>query len=140
MGDVVSVLASARQVGLLDTSIFIARELGRPLKDDRLPPDTAVSIVTIGELQWGVLMAPDDASRSQRLGTLGTALQLKPTPVDGRVANAWALLRQRLKAAGARMQTNDSWIAATAMANGWAVITQDDGFPEGIDGLTVIKA
>ena len=42
-------------VGLLDTSIFIARENGRALGE--LPDRVAVSVVTIGELQLGVLIA-----------------------------------------------------------------------------------
>jgi hypothetical protein len=50
-----------------------------------------------------------------------------------------ALLRQRLKAGGTKMEVNDSWIAATAMARGWPVVTQDDGFPTGIPGLTVLR-
>ncbi|HEY3008820.1 MAG TPA: PIN domain-containing protein [Micromonosporaceae bacterium] len=36
------------------------------------------------------------------------------------------------------MEVNDSWIAATAIAHGMAVVTQDQGFPDGIVGLTVI--
>lgn len=132
--------ATQPQVGLLDTSIFIAQESGRPLDEERLPPDISVSIVTIGELRWGVLMAPDDDTRSLRLETLNSALQLEPALVDQRVAGAWALLMQRLKASRTRMDVNDSWIAATAMAHGWAVVTQDDGFPEMIAGLTIIKA
>jgi predicted nucleic acid-binding protein len=85
-------------------------------------------------------MAPDDISRSQRIETLTMALQLGPVPVDGAVASTWALLNQRLKAEGRKMEVNDSWIAATAIARGWIVVTQDDGFPEAIAGLTVVKA
>ncbi|MGH3645763.1 MAG: type II toxin-antitoxin system VapC family toxin [Micromonosporaceae bacterium] len=126
-------------VGLLDTSVFIARESGRPLDLDRLPEASAVSAVTIGELRWGVLMAPDDATRSRRLDTLSAAQRMEPYPVDDRVAAAWALLRQRLKAAGRKMEINDSWIAATAIALGWPVVTQDAGFPPDIPELTVIS-
>ncbi len=126
-------------IGLLDTSVFIAKESGRPLTADMLPAQSAVSAVTIGELRWGVLMAVDDESRSQRLDTLDAAAGLEPLPVDERVAAAWALLRQRLKGAGAKMEINDSWIAATAVANGWPVVTQDDGFPSGIPDLIVIR-
>ncbi len=140
MADVEQAVSSGQPVGLLDTSIFIASESGRPLNADLLPHDTAVSVVTIGELQLGILLAPDESTRSQRLETLNAAFQLQPTVVDGRVASTWALLRQRLKTAGTRMEVNDSWIAATAMAHGWPVVTQDDGFPDAIEGLTVIRA
>ena len=37
------------------------------------------------------------------------------------------------------MEINDSWIAATALAHRWPVVTQDDGFPTGIPELTVIR-
>ncbi|MGH8776223.1 MAG: PIN domain-containing protein [Jiangellaceae bacterium] len=84
-------------------------------------------------------MAADDQSRSRRLDTLSAAERLDPVPVDERVAAAWALLRQHLRSAGARMKVNDSWIAATAMAHGWPVVTQDRGFPAGIPELVVIN-
>jgi predicted nucleic acid-binding protein len=131
--------APGEPVGLLDTSVFIASESGRTLAGDRLPARSAVSVVTVGELRWGVLMAADDEVRSRRLDTLAHATRLDPLPVDDQVAAAWALLRQRLKAGGAKMEVNDSWIAATAIARGWPVVTQDDGFPTGIPGLTVIR-
>lgn len=140
MGKLEPAASSAHQVGLLDTWIFIACESRRRLNTDLLPPDAAVSVVTIGELELGVLLAPDEVSRSQRLGTLNAAFQLQPTPVDDRVANAWALLREQLRANGQRMEVNESWIAATAMARGWALVTQDAGFPDDIDGLTIVRA
>lgn len=125
-------------IGLLDTSVFIARESGRPLDVGRLPEHSAVSAVTIGELRWGVLMAPDTEIRSRRLDTLGAAQRMEPLPVDEQVAAAWALLRQRLKSVGRKMEINDSWIAATAIAYGWPVVTQDAGFPPDIPELTII--
>jgi predicted nucleic acid-binding protein len=126
-------------VGLLDTSVFIARESGRALDKARLPERSAVSVVTVGELRWGVLMAVDDEVRSRRLDTLSGATRLDPVPIDETVAAAWALLHQRLKAAGTKMEINDSWIAATALAHRWPVVTQDDGFPTGIPELMVIR-
>lgn len=125
-------------VGLLDTSVFIARESGRPIDLARLPDESAVSAVTVGELRWGVLMATDDQSRSRRLDTLSAAQRLDPVPVDERVAAAWALLRQRLKSAGKKMEINDSWIAATAIAYDWPVITQDQEFPADVPELQII--
>jgi predicted nucleic acid-binding protein len=48
--------------GLLDTSVFIARESGRVL--GQLPDRVAVSVVTVGELELGVLAAADDDVRA----------------------------------------------------------------------------
>ena len=85
----------------------------------------------------GVLAAPDIESRDRRLRTLAEALALDPFPVDVRVAEAWASLRVTLRDGRLRMPINDSWIAATALALGVPVVTQDDDYLE-IPGLAVI--
>ena len=125
--------------GLADTSIFIAREAGRPIDITALPDRIAISVITIGELRAGVLAADDVATRDRRLGTLTAALALEPLPIDGPVAEAWARLRVLLRDAGKRMRVNDSWIAATAMAQGIPVVTQDADYVE-LEGLEVIRA
>lgn len=124
--------------GLADTSIFIARESGRALDEAKVPGVLAVSIITIGELRSGVLLAPDGASRSSRLASLTSALRLGALPVDEDVADAWADLRTRLVGAGKRMAVNDAWIAATALAHGLPVVTQDADYV-GVEGLDVIR-
>jgi predicted nucleic acid-binding protein len=43
-----------------------------------------------------------------------------------------------LRAAGRRAPVNDSWIAATAIARGLPVATQDDDY-DGMPGLDVIR-
>jgi len=69
--------------GLLDTSVFIAREGGRPLGG--LPDHVAVSVVTIGELQLGVLHAADDQpSAPRRAETLALARMADPIPMARR--------------------------------------------------------
>ncbi len=124
--------------GLADTSVFIAREAGRPIDVAALPDRLAVSVVTIGELRAGVLAATDAVTRDRRLDTLTAALSLEPIPVDVEVANAWARLRVALRDASLRMPVSDSWIAATAMALDVPVVTQDDDFPT-LVGLEVIN-
>ena len=64
--------------GLLDTSVFIARE-GRGLDVSALPDEVAVSVVTYGELRAGVLAATDVSVRSRRLSTLQTVAELRPS-------------------------------------------------------------
>lgn len=123
---------------LADTSLLIALETGRPLSDLPLPDQLAVSIITIGELRAGVLAATDLSLRDRRLITLSTASTLDPLPIDGEVAEAWARLRIALRDAGRRMPVNDSWIAATAIAHGIPVVTQDDDYDD-VPGLEVIK-
>lgn len=110
--------------GLLDTSVFIAQE-GRELDVSALPDEIAVSVVTYGELRAGVLAATDVSVRSRRLSTLQTVADLHPLPVDTAVADEWARLRLLLAAAGRRVNVNDTWIAATALAQGVPVVAQD---------------
>lgn len=124
--------------GIADTSVFIADESGRRLDVDALPDEMAVSVITAGELRAGVLAAADVATRQRRLNTLITVLAMEPVPVDESVAEAWAGLRVALREAGVRMPVNDSWIAATALALGVPVFTQDDDF-DGVPGLAVIR-
>ena len=115
--------------GLADTSVFIARESGRSIDIEAMPARLAVSVITIAELRAGVLAAADPVVRDRRLDTLTAALSLDPISVDVAVANAWARLRLALRGANLRMPVNDSWIAATAMALGVPLVTQDDDFP-----------
>jgi predicted nucleic acid-binding protein len=124
--------------GLADTSVFIARESGRPLDNSSMPDELAVSIVTVGELRAGVLAANDVRVRALRLTTLTAALELDPVPVDDDVAAQWARLRVLLRDRRRRMPVNDSWIAATAMALQVPVVAQDDDYVE-LDGLSVIR-
>jgi predicted nucleic acid-binding protein len=116
--------------GLADTSVFIAHESGRPLDLEALPTELAVSVVTIGELRVGVLAATDADTRGRRLDTLTAALALDPVPIDDEVAAEWARLRIMLRDNQRRLPVNDSWIAATAMALGVPVVTQDNDYPE----------
>jgi len=114
--------------GLADTSVFIARESGRPLQASLLPDELAVSIITIGELRAGVLAANDVSTRDTRLATLTAAMTLDPIVIDDDVAAQWARLRVILRDSGQRMPVNDSWIAATAMALQVPIVTQDDDY------------
>jgi len=124
--------------GLADTTVFIARESGRPLRKSLFPDELAVSIITIGELRAGVLAASDVTIRNLRLATLTTAMSLDPVPIDDEVAEQWARLRLLLRDSGQRMPVNDSWIAATAMALAVPIITQDDDYIE-LEELPVIR-
>ncbi len=124
--------------GLADTSVFIARESGRPIAAADLPEELGVSVITIGQLRAGVLHASDVDSRDRRLATLMEALALDPIPVDQAVAESWARLRVLLHKAGRRMPVTDSWIAATGLSLDLPLVTQDaDHVPVG--GLRVIR-
>lgn len=119
---------SAPEAGLLDTSVFIARESGRPLAD--LPSRVAVSVVSIGELALGVLAAADDRSRARRADTLALARAAEPIPISEAVMTTWAGLVADCREAGIQrtVKLTDALIAATAVEYGLPVITQDDDY------------
>ena len=119
---------SAPAAGLLDTSVFIARETGRALGE--LPSRVAVSVVTIGELQLGVLAAADDAARARRADTLALARAADPIPVSEAAMVTWARLVSDCRSAGIHrtIRLTDALIAATAIEHGLPVVTQDDDY------------
>lgn len=116
--------------GLLGTSVFIAREVDRPLGE--LPERVTVSVVTIGELELGVLSAADDSSRARRAGTLTLARRVDPVPISESVMTAWARLVMDCRSAGVQrtVKLTDALIAATAIDLGLAVVTQDDDYEQ----------
>lgn len=128
--------------GLLDTSVFIATEVGRPLK--ALPERVAVSVVTLGELQLGVLAASDAGIRARRGDTLALARGADPAPVTESVMTAWARLVLDCRRAGIHrtVKLTDALIAATAVDLGLPVVTQDDDFDRmaaAHDSLRVVR-
>lgn len=127
-------------VGLLDTSVLIGLEHGRPLNEERLPERGVASVVTLAELRAGVLAAPDVQSRDRRMATFERLSGLPTLPINDAVARAWAGMRCYLAASGRRVSVNDLWIAATAAAHGMPVITQDVDFDplSGVAGLTIV--
>jgi hypothetical protein len=118
------------EVGLLDTSVFIARESGRAIAS--LPQRVALSVITIGELQLGVLNADDAVTRSRRADTLALARAADPIPVSEAVMVSWARLVADCRAAGVHraVKLTDALIAATAIEHGLPVVTQDADFDQ----------
>jgi predicted nucleic acid-binding protein len=112
--------------GVLDTSVFIARERRRAL--GALPDEAAISVVTLGELELGVLAASDAAARAQRADTLALARAVDPIPVSESVMSAFARLVDDCRHADVRPKVLDALIAATAVEHGLPIVTQDDDF------------
>ena len=105
----------ALNAGLVDTSVFVAREVGRPVAMDLMPRDVVVLVVTVAELRAGVLSPDHRAERAMRLSTLTLALTFESIPIDDDVAESWANLRIALRSQHLRMPVNDSWIGAMAL-------------------------
>ena len=123
---------------IADTSVFIARETGRGLGD--IPDEIAVSVITAAELELAVLRATDPDARAIRLSTLSRVQSTYPLlPVDPEVASCFARIAAAERGRGRRLRRHDTWIAATAMRHGAAVLTQDADFSsfEEVDVLRV---
>jgi len=112
---------------IADTSVFIAREVGRPLED--LPDEIGVSVVTTAELELGVLRARYPAARAARLATLSRVRAAYPLlGIDDAIASCFARLADEQLGAGRKLRRHDTWIAATALRHRAAVVTQDADF------------
>lgn len=127
--------------GVVDTSVYIAGETGRPIDLSGMPASTFTSVVTIAELRSGVLSAEDEVTRGRRQATLDAAHGSTVLDVDADVAEVWADMRAHLAATGRRVRINDLWIAATAAVHHLPVVTQDDDFDPvvGVRGLAVVR-
>ena len=123
---------------LADTSVFVGLEATRFDASRFDDFEWGVSAVTLGELRLGVLQAENPEAASRRLSTYQLAQQFEALTVDETVSEAWALLVSRLRAAGRRAPINDSWIAATAIAHGVPIVTQDSDY-DGMPGVEVIR-
>ena len=124
---------------MLDTSVLIAREQARPLNRP-LPDDVAVSVVSIAELEVGVLMARDAGTRGRRLQTLTEVRSLSGAlPIDERTASAYARLAANVLGEGRKPRVHDTWIAATALVNDAEVWTQDADFSDFAEAVPVVR-
>ena len=127
--------------GLLDTSVIVALELGQSVDRTLVPTNFQISVITIAELQAGIHAASDTEERAARMATLGAISSLEPLQVDPAAAHEWARMRHRLSLAGRRINVNDLWIAAIAVANRLPVVTRDRDFDvlEDLGGPVVIR-
>lgn len=103
---------------LIDTSVLAgAGRVGE------LAEGWAVSVVTVGELEAGVLIARDETTRARRVALLAGVLAEAPAlPIDRHVAARYGELR----ACAGRQPSNDLWIAATALAHDLTLVTADE--------------
>jgi predicted nucleic acid-binding protein len=124
---------------LLDTSVVIAA-VNRELPAQILPAqDGAISALTLCELHHGVLFASDE-QRFKRLLALDIAQRtFDSLPVDQRVAPWFGrLMAEGRRATGARPDSGDALIAATALAHDLPILTRDRDF-EAFQGVEVLR-
>ena len=108
---------------LLDTSALLM-----PDAMDRMPGEAAISVITLGELHFGVAAARRPEQRAARTVLLGTIEALfDPLPVTPSVARVWGQLCGAAVERGLqpRRRTADLLIAATARVHGARLYTTD---------------
>lgn len=106
---------------LFDTSVLIGSESPGELEG-------AISVASLAELHFGVLVAADDDERSRRAQRLGVVeATFDPLPVDASVAREWGRLAAAVTIRGAqpRRRMTDLVIAATANVHGVPLMTRN---------------
>jgi predicted nucleic acid-binding protein len=104
---------------LLDTSVLIAAEVG---PDE----DAAISVVSLTELHFGVLVAKDDDTRARRMLRLGAVeSHFDALPFDALAARECGRLHAVVAQRGGqpRRRAFDLAIAATANVQGVPLLT-----------------
>lgn len=106
---------------LLDTSVLIAEQ-----KDP--VEDVAISVVSLTELHFGVLVAGDDDTRARRMRRLGEVEEhFDALPFDASAARECGRLHAAVAQRGGkpRRRALDLAIAATANIHGVALLTHN---------------
>jgi predicted nucleic acid-binding protein len=118
--------------GILDTSVLIAADV-QPLTGE-----LAISVISLAELHYGVLVAKTADARATRLARLsGLQKRFDPLPVDEAVADSYGRLAARIVSHGRqpRGRVMDLLIAATAHAHEATLYTRNSEDLLGLDDL-----
>ena len=123
--------------GLLDTSVLIATDV-MPL-----PGELAISVVSLAELHFGVLVTADSTVRAKRLRRL-TALSRRftPLPVDEQVAVSYGQIAATVAGLGRqpRARVMDLLIAATAHAHAAVLYTRNADDLRGLEDIVDVRS
>lgn len=106
---------------VLDTSVLIA-------DDAPVGVECAISVVSLTELHFGVLLAPDDQERARRVDRLAAVeAGFDPIVVTPEVARAWGRLAAAVRQRGGqpRRRQMDLAIAATASVEAVPLLTHN---------------
>ncbi len=108
---------------LLDTSVLIARDEAATLE---LPESAAISVITLGELRAGVLMAGHESvARDRRHRLAAVRAAFAPLPVDEPVAERYGDMLATARSQRRVVKATDLLIIATAAASARHLYTLD---------------
>jgi creatinine amidohydrolase/Fe(II)-dependent formamide hydrolase-like protein/predicted nucleic acid-binding protein len=121
--------------GLLDTSVLIGGTAPQDI-------EAAISVASLAELHFGVLIAAGDderALRTQRLGAIESTFD--PLPVTAEIAREWGRLAAAVRTRGGRprRRTMDLAIAATANVHRVPLLTENVGDFQIISDLVDVR-
>jgi tRNA(fMet)-specific endonuclease VapC len=127
---------------LLDTTAFSDLMREHPQIDARLASLSSTDRVVLcsvvrGEIRYGIERLPQ-GNRRQSLETKAAKLFtiLPCEPVSEVAGDYYAMIKLARQRKGLTLDENDLWIAATALALGAVLVSQDSDFHH-IDGLRV---
>jgi len=115
-------VAATKHRGVLDTSVLTATDV------QPLPGELAISVISLAELHYGVLVATSAETRAVRLKRLtGLSKRFDPLPVDEAVVDSYGRLAAKVVDAGRRPRGRvmDLLIAATAHAHQAVLYTRN---------------
>lgn len=126
---------------LLDTNIvsYFLRGASPVLNQrilDSAPEDLAISIISAGELYYGLRkLAPSrrSAQLAHQLDALLVAVAVHALPA--KAASHYGKIRAKLETSGTPIGGNDLWIAAHALAQGLTLVTNNTREFERVPGL-----
>jgi tRNA(fMet)-specific endonuclease VapC len=95
--------------------------------------EAAISVVTFGELSYGVEKNAQSGVSFERLAELTTLLLVLPLTVEA--AKAYGVIRAELERSGRMIGSNDLWIAAHAKAEGLTLVTNNQNEFRRVSGL-----
>jgi tRNA(fMet)-specific endonuclease VapC len=125
---------------LLDTNICIYIRRRRPpevlARFEKLKPGEAgLSVITYGELLYGV---EKNQSQTKAMQLLREMLALLPVlPLPAKVGEAYGAIRADLETRGEVIGNNDLWIAAHAKASKLTLVTNNEKEFRRIGGLKI---
>jgi tRNA(fMet)-specific endonuclease VapC len=125
---------------LLDTNIciYIRRERPQTVLErfKVLPPgSTAISVITYGELIYGVQKSPDPRKAMMILEELTALIPIVPMAIE--VAQTYGAIRSDLAARGELIGNNDLWIAAHARSLDLILVTNNESEFKRVEGLAI---
>ncbi len=125
---------------LLDTNVCIHIRRQRPVRMLRRfqqlkPGEAVISVITYGELIYGIEKSPFRAQAAGQMAELAGLLPVVALPLGA--GQYYGAIRAALEARGEMIGNNDLWIAAHAQAAGLVLVTNNESEFRRIRGLKI---